>query len=453
MWKKPVLYSLAVLLGLPLPAHAAVTQVLTAATRWSGEVRLEAPVQVAKGVVLEIAAGSVVRPATPDVKISVFGAVQVRGTAAQPVIFVAPPGWKGIELVDTSQSSHFEFAEFKGAEVAISGTSARFAVKNCLFRDCEYAIRLLRESYPEVENSFFEGNRIGIDNEMKSAATVRKNLFRGHRKSAILSSYSSRGTIEKNRFEKNVQGIALMQNNPGRISDNSFVGNQIAIYCYQTQNTPEINGNRFSENQTAIDNTSFASPLIRNNNFTHNATAIRNDQLGTPLVSHNLLRSNKIAIYNYRRSNPTIENNLIEQNELALFCDYSSYPSVRRNNFKKNLMAVKLGIYQSGDWERRFGSSALMQKVAAARKSRNPHLDKSPGEIQDIVDVSHNWWGDDTTKLKRAGATGNLEMFHDRRDQPQVVYEGFDGEHYTLDLIVFAPWLTNQVVDSGPSGP
>lgn len=440
----------ALLLSAPAAMGLEAAGQLQGKVNWQGEVLLRQAVTVLPGAVLTIAPGTVVRPQLPEAKLIVTGVLKVQGSANAPVTFAAPEGWEGIAFVEGPEGSAIDYAVFSKASTAVSSIASGFTLRHCIFRGGGTGVKLLREAKPVIEENLFAGNGIGIDSEMKSAAVIRRNRFLEHKTTAILLSHNSVGAIEGNTFEKNKQGIGVLQKFPDRITGNRFTGNEVGIYCNQTQNTPEIAGNSFAENQTAISNVSFASPTIRNNSFIDNGTAIHNDQLGSALVSHNLFRNNKTAIYNFRKSSPLIENNVIEQNELALFCDYSSYPSVRHNNFRKNGMSVKLGIYQSGDWEKRFGSKTIAQKQVETRKSRKPAIAQAPAEINDIVDVSNNWWGDDTAKLKRAGAEGNLEMFHDRKDLPQVLYEGFGPESYALDVIRFAPWLNSPVSGSGP---
>lgn len=418
---------------------------------WQGEVLLRRAVTVGPTAVLTIAAGTVVRPQSPEAKLVVTGVLKVQGNAKAPVTFAGPPGWQGIEFVEGPEGSAIDHAVFSTAATAVSSIATSFTLRHCTFRDSGTGVKLLREASPVIEENLFAGNEIGIDSEMKSAPSIRHNHFAEHKTTAVLVSHNSIGAIEGNTFEKNKQGIGVLQKYPDRISANRFTGNEVGIYCNQTQSTPWIGNNTFERNQIALVNFSFACPAVENNTFIGNNIAIRNDQFGSPQVTRNLFRDNKTAIYNYRKSNPVIGNNLIEQNDLALFCDYSSYPSVHHNNFRKNGIGVKLGIYQSGDWEKQFGSKAIMQKEAQARNSRNPLIEMPTAEVNDAVDVRNNWWGDDTSKLKRSGAEGNLEMFHDRRDQPRVFYEGFALEGYVLDVIHFAPWLTAPVADSGPA--
>jgi hypothetical protein len=112
-------------------------------------------------------------------------------------------------------------------------------------------------------------------------------------------------------------------------------------------------------------------------------------------------------------------------------------------------MVAKLGVYQSGDWEKKYGSRDIMQKEVASRKGRNPQVIRVVTEISEVVDIRNNWWSDDTEKLQAVGADGNLELLYDRHDQPRVFYEGFAPEGYLFDEIEFSPWLTAPVAFDG----
>lgn len=418
--------------------------------RWEGEIVLKGAVQVEGGAVLTIAPGTRIRPAKSDAAVSVQGVVNALGTAERPVVVTAPPGWRGFEFVDARPGSAFEHVRFEGGETAISAIATSFSVNRCEFRKMGVAIKLLREARPKIVDTLFLENRIGIDNQMKSAPEIRRCRFIGHTETAIGATHSSSGAIENTLFEKNAQGIVLVQKYAGRIVGNTFRTNETAIFCNQTQNTPRIANNLFEGNENALVNLSFSYPSVESNRFLKNRTAIRNDQFGSPLVSRNLFRENGTALFNHRKSNPKVERNVIEGNGLALFCDFSSYPRVKENNFLGNRMGVKLGIYQSADFEKRTGSRGIMQKKAADRNTQNPLLPRAPTEFRDVVDVSGNWWGKDTPLLARAGRDGNLPLFHDRLDQPEVSYEGFGPTKYRLDRIVFAPWLVRAVSGAEP---
>lgn len=431
-----------------LPARAAE---LPGSTRWSGTVKLDETVSIPTGATLTIAAGTRVVASTPEAQIAVSGRLLVEGTAAAPVVFETPARWQGIQFTEGEAGSRIRAARFARAAAAISTIATDFTVANCEFQGCEFAIKLEREASPVIENNWFADNGIGIANEMKSAPTIRNNRFSGHTRAAVFASHGSRGPVTGNRFVENQQGIALVQRYEGTIADNQFNGNDTAIFCNQTQNTPRIERNLFEGNKTAVANISFAYPAIVNNQFLNNRTALHNDQYGSSQVERNLFRGNGTALHNNKKSNPKVRLNRFEKNDLAIFCDFSSYPEVRQNNFIDNAMGVKLGIYQSADWEKRSGSRPLMQREASARQSQNPLLAKVPTEFSDVVDVSGNWWGKETVALAAAGEKGNVAIFFDRHDQPEVSYEkeGYGPGNFRLDRIQFAPWLKDAVPDAG----
>ncbi|PLY05723.1 MAG: hypothetical protein C0624_04695 [Desulfuromonas sp.] len=448
--KRMVTMLLIGLLGAASPLLAGSLERISRDTHWSGEVTLSGPLQVDKGACLTIAAGSTVRAELPNSKLLVLGKLVVAGSAQQPVRFETVSGWEGIEFIEAEQGSTIRYAHFNSAQHAVSMIATGPRIAESEFRNCKIALRLLREASPLVENNRFVANEIGIDNEMRSSPTIRGNRFEKHSVSAVVASNSARGLIENNRFENNKQGVGIVQPYPDPLRGNRFIGNEIGLYCSQTKNSPLIEKNLFKKNGKGVVNYSFAYPTVVNNRFFDNDEAIRNDQFGSAVVAHNLIRGSKTAIYLNRKSNAQIEKNLISGNELALFVDYSSYPQVRNNHFLDNSMGVKLGIYQSADWEKRSGSKRLVQEQASARNSRNPLLAQAPEQFNDYVDVSGNWWGAQNAALEKAGPDVNLPMFYDRRDKPTVSYPGFGKGDYALDVIRYAPWLKQPVKGVGP---
>ncbi len=453
MWPRKISLILLVTALAMLP-QAVAAKTLSGTTRWSGTVNLDEAVTVPRGATLIVTAGTTVVPKNADALINVSGKLLVEGTAAAPVVFKGKGDWRGIEFFEGENGSRIRFARFSGASAALSTIATPFAVSDSHFEKCEFAIKLVREGSPTIENNTFADNGIGVSSEMKSNPRIRGNRFNKHSKSAIVASHGSRGDITDNQFTDNQQGIALIQRYEGRLANNQFVGNETAVFCNQTQSTPVIDKNRFEKNKLAIVNFSFSYPVVSNNQFLNNGKALQNDQYGSPVVENNLFNGNATALYNNKKSNPKVRLNQFDNNELALFCDFSSYPEVRQNNFSGNKMGVKLGIYQSADWERRSGSRGIMQREAEARQSQNPLLAKAPTQFNDIVDVSGNWWGKDTALLTAAGDKGNVAIFHDRLDQPEVSYEkeGFGPGKFKLDRIQFAPWLKDAVAGTGPKG-
>lgn len=419
-------------------------------TVWQGEVRLAGPVEVPLETTLTIAPGSRVVAVDAAAKLSVRGTLLVQGTESEPVVFSTPSGWQGIEFMEAKGKSILTQARFADAETALSSYASHFEIRDSEFSNCKFGVKLLRESDPLIAGNRFIGGQIAVDNEMRSNPTIRDNLFQGLKQMAILASHSSRGTISNNRFISNQQGVGLQQPYPDKVTGNLFRDNEVALFCNQTKDTPEILNNRFENNRDALICYAFAYPKVRDNVFSGNGTALRNDQFGSPFVENNRLEKNGTAIYNFRKSNPRVRHNIIVDNDLAMFCDYSSYPLVRDNNFLRNRQGVKLGIYQSADWEKRSGSKAMVMQKSRERGSKNSMLSSVPTEFKDRVDVSGNWWGEDSERLAAVAEGGNDTLFWDRHDQPTVVYEGFGPEAYRLDLVIFQPLLSAPVAEAGP---
>jgi hypothetical protein len=91
-----------------------------------------------------------------------------------------------------------------------------------------------------------------------------------------------------------------------------------------------------------------------------------------------------------------------------------------------------------------------MQREASSRKSQNPMLAKAPETFNDFVDISGNWWGDDTAQLAKVGGKGNSPLFYDRHDEPEVTYKDYGPGVYKLDWVQFSPWLNAPVKGVGP---
>jgi len=445
--RRRAINTLLLLLCLVLPAQGGE---LKNQVRWEGRVELKESLIIPVDGELVIAAGTEVVVPKADIKLLVHGRLQIDGTSEEPVLFTTPEGWQGIDFMETRQENRIAQARFSAAEVVISSYGASFSVIDSIFKECRFSIKLLRESDPEISGNRFSGGEIAIDNEMRSAPQIRGNHFSGLSKTAILASHNSKGPIIGNQFVGNQQGVGLLQPYPDEVRGNRFVDNQVGLYCNQTKNTPRVIGNHFEGNQRALISYAFAYPLVRDNRFIGNQTALLNDQFGSPQVEHNLFADNKEAIHNNRKSNPKVQRNILRGNGLVMFCDYSSYPLFEQNNLQANRQAVKLGIYQSADWEKRSGSKRLVMQRAKARQSKNSMLAQAPTEFTDRVEVANNWWGEQTGLLRQAEEDANLELFWDRHDQPKVVYEGFGPDEYALDLVVFQPLLDGPVVEAGP---
>lgn len=406
--------------------------------RWQGSVELDRPVLVAVGVRLEIAPGTLIKVASKKAEIKVEGSLLALGLSGEPIRFEAPHGWTGIELFQSAELSRFEHVRIEGAESGIVSSLSRFEVKQSLFRGCNTAIKLDRQSDSLIVQSEFLNNQTAIDIGTRSHGVLRGNLFSGN-DTAVVASHNSTGAVSDNNFVGNQQGVYLQHLFPGTLSGNSFEGNVTAIVCDQTMASPLIAENRFIGNGKGIVSLLASKPQVQSNLFRDNGIALVNNQLGSPVVEANLFVANRLAIKSERRSSPRVEQNQFEQNDLVLFCDYLSYPKVKQNNFISNTMAVKLGDHQSADMEKQGVTDGQLEKMLAAsgRKGKRAVFHPAPG----IVDVSLNWWDPQVEKSV-------AEYFFDR-SQEKWVLDDTTGERYLRDEISYRPWLQYPVADAG----
>lgn len=413
-------------------------QVIGENQQWQGEVVLSRSVLVAAGVELTILPGTRITVAAADVILRVEGGLLALGSAGQPVEFVAPRGWLGIELYQATEMSRLAFIHIDGAKIGLSSSLSRFEMTQSRFRNCTTAIKLLRQSTPTVASSNFEENQIAIDIGTRSQVNLSDNRFYANG-TAVMASHNSSGNMDGNRFLENKQAVHLKHFFPGRLSGNVFRGNTAAILCDQTMASPLIADNQFVGNAQGVISLLASKPQIRGNVFRQNQMALLNNQLGSPHITNNNFTQNGIGIKSERRSAPLLERNRFEKNELALFCDYLSYPTIRQNNFIANGLAVRLGNHQSSAMESQGTSDRQMQQFLA-ESGRSGKLAVFP-VATGVVDVSDNWWG-------KALSDDEPQLFFARRQEKWVLDEP-TGVRYLRDRIDYSSWLPHPVADAG----
>jgi hypothetical protein len=148
-----------------------------------------------------------------------------------------------------------------------------------------------------------------------------------------------------------------------------------------------------------------------------------------------------------------IKGNVVADSGIGIFCDFSSYPLIRGNFFYDNGTHLKLGKFQSSDWESRAGSKNIVLETASRQQSRNPRLGQGSKEFPEAVDASENWWDEKTLKEMMAkGEDANISTLYDGHDLPEVTYEGFGEESYLLDKILYLPALETEPETVGLKG-
>jgi parallel beta-helix repeat protein len=187
-----------------------------------------------------------------------------------------------------------------------------------------------------------------------------------------------------------------------------------------------------------------SDPRVEGNRFENNETAIEVDRAAQPELHGNLLRGNRTALSLQRRADPLVTGNRFADNQVAIKLAFSSYPRITGNDFTGNPLALKLE-FQSSAWEREQGAAARAGEVAAVGAFGSgqgaktvTEAERRPATLDGTVDARGNWWGEaGNLELARGGEQGNPSFIFDGRDQPTFVEK---GRNYPLDTVVFSPW-------------
>ncbi|MCM2265174.1 MAG: right-handed parallel beta-helix repeat-containing protein [Desulfuromonadales bacterium] len=386
---KTLIALLLLLLGVG-PVYA---QTLTRDTRWSGELRFAESVTVPAGVTLEVAPGTQVR--------FTAGRLEVAGRLVAEKAQFTGENWDGLTLKGCDAQTRLTEVSVRGAKTGI----------------------LVQGGSPILDRVTARDNEVGVELRGKSAATVRDGVFRGNRKVGLFVKDDSVARVTGCRFEANGKyGAYIYRARPAAFSANRFNDNPIGLMVAYFGSDPRVEGNRFENNETAIEV----------------------DRAAQPELHGNLLQGNRVALFLQRRADPLVTGNRFTDNQVAIKLAYSSYPRITGNDFAGNRLALQLE-FQSSTWEREQGAAARAGEVAAVgafgsgQGAKNVTEDeRRPATLDGTIDARGNWWGEaGNLELARGGERGNPTFIHDGRDQPTFVEK---GQNYPLDTVVFAPW-------------
>jgi len=412
---------------------------------WAGEVHLSAPVSVARGQRLQIGAGTHIQIESPDAVIVVEGQLLIEGRKGAPVVFTVPGDWQGITLCASRENNRVGYAVFRGGRTALTIRQSGVAIEHSRFENVAKALVVTQKSSARISSSRFLGGDFAVIADMRSAVTVTGSRFSDIADAAISSSRLGLGEIRGNLFIENGKAIAVSQEFSGAIVENIFRDNQTGVFLVQSQATPRLEKNVFRGQHIAVYASRYSSPKILGNLFLDNEKAIQVDKMSFPQVLHNHLSNNEVAVDVRRRSMPLVQENLIKNSTVGLMCDYSAYPVVRRNNFVGNVLAVKLGDNQSAEFDNNVDFAIPGEQYKARTVLVGPTIRPSPTAVKNgIIDVSQNWWGEQTPELLSAGADFNARIFWDRLDQPFIPTSA-PGHRYQRDRIEFHPVLPARV--------
>ena len=177
------------------------------------------------------------------------------------------------------------------------------------------------------------------------------------------------------------------------------------------------------------------------------------NQFSSPTIGDNVIREMEQAVHLNKKNLSQIKGNIVADSGIGIFCDFSSYPHIRDNLFSGNGVHLKLGKFQSSNWESRAGSKNFVMETAARQGSRNPRLGQESREFPEAVDATGNWWDEKTLReMTEKGADDDISTLYDGHDLPEVTYEGFGEESYRLDKILYLPALETEPEAAGLKG-
>jgi len=336
-----------------------------------------------------------------------------------------------IENIEVYGLDSLEFVESNGV------------IQRSIFNKNKVALKNTRNSNLIIENCTFTNNEIGIAIELKSISKVIKCNFEQNDASIVLAQ-QGKGEINNSTFSKNKLGVLLNRDGIGLVSLSRFKDNLKAIYMYQNIGS-RILGNYFSKNKTAIYGEVYTNTEVVNNDFIENERAIDFLQYTNGKIRLNNFTKNSIAIFLEKKSSPDIRNNNFKENNIGVYCNFTSYPIITRNNFIDNSIHIKLGEYQSADFERKMGSEVIQMKEVVERQSkRAATINKNKVNIYSgEVFAKKNYWDEKT--LKEMSTKENVSTIYDGYDLKEVSYEGYGDTKYKIDIVSYKPFLTKPV--------
>lgn len=397
---------------------------------FSGNVELKGEYLIKAGAKVNLQSNTVV----------VFiGKVKFSGVAGRKVIIKGLPN-SVIRFVQSEVEirnaviSGLESIEFIESKVNIEGVQ---------FKNNKVGIKVTRNSNAQFKSTILNNNEIGLAVELKSSCMVEDSKFEKNLAGVVLGQQGV-CEIRKSNFNSNKTGIFVNRDGLLSLSGSKLNENERAVDIYQNIGS-SITGNIFSKNQTAIFGEVFTQVNIEKNDFIENNTAVDFLQVVTGKIRNNIFKNNKTAILLEKKSSPDIRNNSFEENDVGVLCNFSSYPTITKNNFLKNKLHIKLGEFQSADFENRTGSRAIQLKEVVEKQSRRSAQfnEKQKAIYSGEVFAKNNYWDENT--IKEFKTKENISTIYDGFDLKEVTYEGYGNEKYAIDIVNYKPYLTTPV--------
>ncbi len=427
-----------------------------------GERIWEGTIHVKGEIVLPKESRLIVKPNTKVIfynigAFKVFGTIQIKGEMGKEIIIDVSDKMKkqnkkfgGLILSRIPKDSFITGAVIRNANVAISATETTIPITNNVIEDCLTAIEMFQGANSEIAVNLIKNCGNGIKVSMKYDPIIRKNYIKNIDNSGIMIVQSSRAKILNNTISYCTDGIATSQGVKARIEGNVISYCTTGIYVYQVDQEEKLIANHITNCYTAIKCAGFAKPDITGNYLAENEAGISTFHFSSPLIQNNDIIGNSKGIIAYKKANAKISKNNIIDNDVGLFIDFSSYPTISYNNLIDNTFAVKLGTFQSADWEKSVGSADIMKKEAQRRQSKANFAAVDLQGIKDVVDMTKNFWGEEVTKeLEEKGSGKDISVIYDYYDKNMVKYDGYGDKEYKLDKVDYNNWYKKLIEGCG----
>lgn len=399
--------------------------VLEQDTVWRGRVAVAEEVVVALDATLLIEPGTRIEFSSPGkeegsapVRLTVLGKLIAQGTAEAPILFTsaaekpAAGDWSGLVFennVETSVS-RLRHCRIEYADTALSGTLAALVVEDAQLRNNTLALLAQKKFSGGMFNCEF------LDND--NGARFAQN---------------SRFKVENCRILRTRGDGVLCDKNSSPAIANCEVGDSgsAGIRCL-SGSSPTIEGCLIRDNRVGTHVEMKSHPELRRNDILANGTGVHAEKLVAPLLVGNRIADNGVGIY----------------------CNYSGYPLIRENRIENNReFAIVLGDNQSREVDRMLPEAknrklqqsgkdlpAAAQELAEDRLATEEHPEL-------LFDARDNWWGEAATaQMKKLGGAGDVVIFEDFFDRPEVEYQ---GRKYLRDAVLFAPWAEVPPAEAG----
>jgi parallel beta-helix repeat protein len=253
--------------------------------------------------------------------------------------FVNPGHWREILFTENSKNSIFNFCNIEYGLRSINGEDTSFKIMNCIFLNNSLCINLNGGDHTFLNNLF-------------------SNNYDG------LTLYNSKIYFVNNTFKDNKHWGIFLKSCSGKIKNNTFLKNDLAIQCY---GRIEINNNIFLNNSEAI----LCGSGLQN-------------------VTQNIIKGNSIG-------------GISIDDDIGV---------VKFNNITENGIGIHFGRFKNGIIEKNNNYQNIHYNVYC-------NCDTDTNWCAKEINITGNWWGTTNTNI----INQSIYDFYDNFERSKIIYE------------------------------